>query len=90
MNKGFHLYLTWSDQASVIVNGFLKDEILKTSSEQIITRKVPVDYKCSVCIHCHIKSDGLSTLKLKMKEHNDAIANWIDICKVYTIIYVLD
>ena len=59
----------------MIVNGFLKDEILKTSSEQIITRKVPVDYKCSVCIHCHIKSDGLSTLKLKMKEHNDAIAN---------------
>ena len=53
-----------------------KAEILKTTTEQIITRKVLVDYKCSVCIHCSIKSDDLlSTLNLKMKELNDAIAN---------------
>ena len=58
-----------------------KAEILKTNSEQIIARKVPVDYKCSACIRCGIKSDDLlSTLNLKMKELNDAIANQIDIC----------
>ena len=58
-----------------------KAEILKTATDQIITRKVPVDYKCSVCIRCSIKSDEfLSTLNLKMKELNDAITNLIDIC----------
>ena len=50
--------------------------ILKTTTEQIIARKVPVDYKYPVRIRCSIKSDDLlSTLNLKMKECNDAIAN---------------
>ena len=45
-----------------------KAEILKTTTEQIIARKVPVDYKYSVCIPCSIKSDDLlSTLNLIMK-----------------------
>ena len=53
-----------------------KAEILKTTTEQIIARKAPVEYKCSVCICCSIKSDDLlSTLNLKIKELNDAIAN---------------
>ena len=52
-----------------------KAEILKTTAEQIIARRVPVDCKCSVGIGCSIKSDDLlSTFNLKMN-FNDTIAN---------------
>ena len=50
-----------------------KAEILKTTTEQIMAKKVQVDYKCSVRIRCSITSQELiTTLNMKIQELNDA------------------